>query len=251
MTLIVGSASFVLAPRAKRRGLWRDSLGSYPVVSLSVGACQACRTVAMSYAFIFTFAARVQLLYSLHPLWAGIVCWLVLKEALPMRTIVALFSALVALGVTFWPEISMGRYETRPDEAASLTVEGDALALLTSFSVAAFLCLSRYSARAAPDLSVPFASAVGLGLAAIGVFVGGTILSGSCMPFFHVEVETIFACFLDGLSVGAINLAFSIAPKYITATQVGLTSLVSLFSVALFFWADFTSFCENCSCSTA
>ena len=203
MSLIVGTWSFLRDETFAYGKHWRLAIG--------LGGCQACRTVAMSYAFIFTYAARVQLLYSVHPLLVGIVCWF-LGQALPRRTILALALSLVALFFMFSTDLSTS--ETRKQNL------GDLLAGLTSISVAFFLILSRHAAEHAPKLSVPFASSVGLFLAALGVLAlaRDDVLTMTPLAF--------VACFLDGIAVGAINLAFSLAPKFIHPVQVGLTSLI-------------------------
>jgi len=108
---VVLAASRFLVVDGNTKTTWRSlatHFWRHKWLGLGCGACQAVRTVAMSYAFLFTFAARVSLLYSLHPLFVGVVTWLFIKdEVLPVRTFVALGLSVVALLVIFWPDITM------------------------------------------------------------------------------------------------------------------------------------------------
>mmetsp|Transcript_3596 Transcript_3596/g.5462 ORF Transcript_3596/g.5462 Transcript_3596/m.5462 type:complete len:96 (-) Transcript_3596:218-505(-) len=88
--------------------------------------------------------------------------------------------------------------------------------------MAIFLTLVRKASQIAPELYVPLASSLGLLLAAALVAAGTFLTHSSIMN--GMSFFSFIACALDGLAV--VNIAFSIAPKYTTATQVGLISLI-------------------------
>lgn len=190
----------------------------HPGKVVAMGLTQAVSIICLSYAFELTYAANAVLCYSMHPLWSGVLGRVFLKDVLPTRTILALFGALGAMCVMFAPDLASG---AAPQGKNGL---GDALAIATSVTMAAFLTMARGSSRVAPDVSVSLASAIGLLLAALGVatvsFYNGTSILAGMTPAGFV------ACAVDGLAVGIVNVAFAVAPAYITAAQIGLISLI-------------------------
>mmetsp|Transcript_7365 Transcript_7365/g.30499 ORF Transcript_7365/g.30499 Transcript_7365/m.30499 type:complete len:333 (-) Transcript_7365:622-1620(-) len=184
----------------------------------TLGAAQACSIILLSYGFVLTYAANAVLLYSMHPLWSAVFGWAFLDDALPARTIVALVAAVVSLGVMFGPDLVSGSF------GGGTNALGDGCAFATSFTMAVFLTTARAASRAAPDVSVPFASSLGLFFAAL-VLVAGTFLTDTTV-LDGISLTAIAACAVDGLAVGIVNVAFAIAPAYVSATEVGLISLI-------------------------
>ncbi|KAJ8613608.1 hypothetical protein CTAYLR_006148 [Chrysophaeum taylorii] len=186
------------------------------VACTAMGSLQAVSIILLSYAFVYTYAATAVLCYSMHPLWSAVIGWVFLNDVLPRRTIFALVCAVLALFVMFAPEFVSGNF------GGGRNSYGDAMAITTSLTMALFLTSARAASRVAPEISVPLASSFGLLFAAAVLGVAATCASASlAMPSF-----AFVAIAVDSLAVGAVNIAFSIAPAYITAAQVGLISLV-------------------------
>ena len=211
--LVIAAMTFVFSWSYEEEKSW-GAVVRRPLLCCAIGLSTVAVTVLLSYAFVFTLAATAIMLFSLHPLWSGILGWLCLGDVLERRTVLALGLALAALVVMFFPEISAGSFGS-----GSL---GDAMALATSLALSCYLCLARYASRVDRELSVPLVSALALVVAAaatapIAILTGSTIL---------LTPTSIVATLLDGLVVGAVNIANAVAPKYATATQVGLISLI-------------------------
>mmetsp|Transcript_27859 Transcript_27859/g.89853 ORF Transcript_27859/g.89853 Transcript_27859/m.89853 type:complete len:375 (+) Transcript_27859:112-1236(+) len=185
-----------------------------PWLCVALGASTTCVSILLTYAFEYTQTAVAVMLFSLHPLWSGIFGWIFLGDVLPRKTVGALGLAILALILMFFPELRRGSFG-----AGTL---GDAMALLTSLSLSAYLCFARYASKVEPELSVPTVSS----LALIAASVALVAVSRSTVVFDGLTTNGIVATVLDGVVVGAVNVANACAPKYATATQVGLISLI-------------------------
>lgn len=194
------------------------SLGKRPVLAVCIGVSLALKSTLLSFANLFTYAATASMLFALHPLWSGVMGYFFLGDALPRRTIVALILAMAALVFMFYPELAAGSFGS-----GTMTI-GDGMALATSVTMSTYLCLARYASRVEPELSVPTASSFGLFAGAATVVIassltGSTVVDGITGP-------GIVAIILDGFAVAIGNLAHALAPKYVTATKIGLISLI-------------------------
>ena len=191
---------------------WRALLRN-PLLTLGLGISTASISILLSYAYVFTLAATAVLLFHLHPLWSGVMGWLCLGDVMPVRTALALLSALVALVIMFLPEIEGMGFGNGGI--------GDAMALACSFVLSSYLCLARYASRVDPELSTPLVSALAFVVTA-ALVVPVALLTGSTILLTPLSVPAVL---MDGFVVGAVNVANSIAPIYATATQVGLIEL--------------------------
>ena len=215
--LLISIVMFAFA-RYYEKGKTFAALWKNPVLVICIGATMALRSSLLSYAYVFTYAATAVMLFSLHPLWSGVLGWIFLGDVLPRRTVVALVLAIVALIFMFYPELASGSFGS-----GRMTI-GDGLALATSVLMSIYLCLARHASRVDPEISVPTASSFGLlvgtgAVVVISSLTGSTVVDGITGP-------GMAAIILDGFAVSSVNLAHAIAPKYATATQIGLISLI-------------------------
>ena len=200
---------------SRRYEFWSwEAIRRNPLIVCGLAVTAAAVSILLSYAYVFTVAAAAVMLFHLHPLWSSVLGWLCLGDTLALRTVLALVLAIVALIIMFLPEITMGSFGSGGI--------GDAMALATSFSLSMYLCLARYASRVDPDLSTTLVSALGLLVAAVAM-VPIAFATGSTVLLPPLSIP---ATILDGLVVGAINVANAIAPKYATATQIGLIELI-------------------------
>ena len=102
------------------------------------GLCQVWLSISLNLAFVETKAARALLFFGLNPLWAAFMARLVLGQAVPARTVVALLLVTCAICVVFLPEIvpSLEEAQNQTGQSASdassvePTVRGDLLPCL-------------------------------------------------------------------------------------------------------------------------
>jgi len=217
--LLIMAGILTTFARCYEQGKSYSALVANPGLSLAIGVSMAGRSVLLSYAFVYTFAATAVMLFSLHPLWSSVVGWIFLGDALPRRTVVALLLAVVALVVMFWPELSSGSF------GSGMMSLGDGMALATSICMTIYLALARHASRKDPQLSVPTASGLGLLLGSVVILVAD-FATGSTVVAGFGAAPPIIATILDACAVGSVNIAHATAPKYTNATQIGLISLI-------------------------
>mmetsp|Transcript_2518 Transcript_2518/g.6475 ORF Transcript_2518/g.6475 Transcript_2518/m.6475 type:complete len:338 (+) Transcript_2518:82-1095(+) len=190
----------------------------HPLTSVGLGCLQAISIITLSYSFVLTFAANAVLCFSMHPLWSAICGLWWLEDRLPRRTVFALVGALVALVVMFFPELQSGAF------SGGRNTLGDILAITASITMALFLTGARAVSRTIPDMSVPLCSALGLIVCAAVIGLAAPFLGTDMLP--SMRPATYAAVAIGAVSVGIINIAFSIAPSYITASEVGIIGLI-------------------------
>ncbi|KAJ8605227.1 hypothetical protein CTAYLR_000479 [Chrysophaeum taylorii] len=208
----------VAAPASERR----DETSVAEALTLAPGhvvglvLSRAAINITISLAFLLTYAVNVLLCYSLNPLISGVLGWVCLGDALPPRTLVAVACATVSIAVITLHGRHQGSQSNRL---------GDALAVAASAFVSINFVLTRSASRSyrAP---VGLASAGGVLVAAIIVAVAapplGFSVVGGVAPLFFV------AAGLCGSCVGVLIVAFAIAPRWITAAETGLISLIQV-----------------------
>ena len=136
-----------------QRGLLPYTLGS--------GLILAVHFASWIAAIQLTTVASALLVMSTQPVWGGLLGYLFLRESVPKRGLVAIGLSVLGVGFIAWGDVGRG--------AGALS--GDALALLSGFSAAAYLTVGRHLRRSLPLLhyllTVYGASAVCLGIAAV------------------------------------------------------------------------------------
>lgn len=158
-------------------------------------------------AFMLTYAANVLLLYSLQPIWSAILGWIFLRDPLAKHTIVALAGAIISVAIMFSPRLING-------QPVGWTDYGNVIAIGLGIGMSAYVMVSRAASQKAPDVPLTLASAMGALLGGIAVasfasLIGTSTTQGISGLFFLVVA-------LDGICVGSVFIAFTIAPRYIS-----------------------------------
>ncbi|KAJ8613599.1 hypothetical protein CTAYLR_006135 [Chrysophaeum taylorii] len=209
-TCLFGAVLSALLDREHKEVSGRRILKGWPFFALAV-ACQGFIAISFPLAFLYTYAANVIVLFSLTPLFSAILGWVLLDDALPRRTVLALVAATASITVMF----------VRPSGERPGHVFGDVLALVTGLVNSIFLVSVRAGLRRVPDLPTPLASSIGTALGAVAALGWGNVCDVSSPVFFAPML-------LDGFSIGIILVAFSIAPRYVSAGEIGLVSLLEI-----------------------
>mmetsp|Transcript_15970 Transcript_15970/g.23955 ORF Transcript_15970/g.23955 Transcript_15970/m.23955 type:complete len:210 (+) Transcript_15970:588-1217(+) len=100
------------------------------------------------------------------------------------------------------------------------------MAIVTGLSFSVFIFIARAASRECPNAPIIFAASLGSLMSFIGVALFAAITSTSIVttdsPLFFLAI------ILDGLVVGSVVIAFSIAPRYVSGAQLGLISLIEI-----------------------
>jgi len=128
-----------------------------------VGAlCQVCISISLNLAFVYTKAARALLFFGLNPLWAAFIARLVLGQAVPARTLVALLLVTCAICVVFMPEIvpsleqeAQNQTGQSASDASSVepTTQGDLCGASAGAALGAMIVVSASAKKKCPEVS--------------------------------------------------------------------------------------------------
>lgn len=132
--------------------------------SIIVGVCYAISTICFILALSYTSVAKVLLIQSAVPIIAAAISWAMLREKVPLYTMVAILGVVAGISVIFLGSAAQG---------GSLT--GDLLALAIAFSFA----LSVVITRKYPGIRMTPAVLLGVTIAGvIAFFLSGPLAVG-------------------------------------------------------------------------
>ena len=233
--VLVGVFNFTFAA-VKQGGIGPLCVGLHSAPGPLVGAAliSAVTNIGFVVSLLKVDPAKALLLISLNPLWAALLGWSCLGDALEFHTIVAQILSLVSILLVFAPDViamlSHAKAHATGEEHEHLEPEGaldelyDLVPLVTGFAIAAFMIYSRYcsqrgisdaSMEAAPPLSSLITACISMGIAhAQGV----TSLTDGLSPLFWPTLA------LDSAGIAAYNVAMVLAPRYLPGAEVALIS---------------------------
>lgn len=200
--------------------IWRYRIletGSYGIIWILV-------QVPVNLGFIIgqshTTAANVLVVVSTAPLWSALISWIFLSERPPLRTIVAIVGATVAIVALFWGELVVSN-----DELTGLL-----LALICAIGLALNFNLLRRAAVSLPNahfpVLFPFQSVV----------CGSVALLCGAKPG-NLLLEDVPWVLLQGCCVVPVSfVALTIGPKYISAAEVSLWLLLETILGPVWVW---------------
>jgi drug/metabolite transporter (DMT)-like permease len=197
---------------------------------------QAVQQLGFTLCYTLTDPATALLLISLNPLWAALLGWFVLHDALPTRTLACLFLACVCVLVVVVPPlvmrgdgknasvvIAVGGGTGRAGEALA----GDCVAFITGLSVAAYIIVVRHAASKCPDASMSASAGIGAlvasGLASLIAAASGAPLTQGVHASAFVPLVIVDA---SSLAVGYVGM--TIAPRHINGAEVAMVLLLQV-----------------------
>lgn len=200
--------------------VWKDRIvgtGRYGIVWVVV---QVPSNLGFIIGQSHTTAANVLIVVSTAPLWSALISWTCLGEPPPLRTLLAIVGAMVAIVALFWGELVVST-----DELTGLL-----LALMCAFGLALNFNLLRQAAVSVPDahfpVLFPFQSLV----------CGGIALMFGARPE-NLLLEDLPWVILQGCCVVPISfIALTIGPKYISAAEVSLWLLLETVLGPVWVW---------------
>ncbi|WP_137702137.1 DMT family transporter [Marimonas lutisalis] len=213
--VLSGVATLLGYRMLRGRGVWDEMRdGGWPMVAITV--VFALGSLCFVYSITHTQVANTLLITSTSPVFSALIAWLVLREAVGLRTWVTIALTLAGIGIIASDSLGAGGGDVLGDLAAL----GAALSLAVSFSVA----------RATREVSqVP-----AFGLAAV---LSGFAAAGIA-PGLAVPGENIVWLALLGLVVVPLGFALlATGPRYIPAPDVSLLLLLeAVFGPLLVWW---------------
>jgi len=202
-----------------------DGLRSGPGHVLLATLFQCTNQIGFTMSFLLADPAIALLLISLNPLWAALLGWLTLGEALPCRTIVALLVALLSLAVVFFPELvpSAGAIQSDPGAGSSV---GTAFALGTGLSVALYITVVRHAATRCPKASMSASAGLGALAAALLATAATALRDASVLK--GLDAKFWLYSGLDALTVAVAYVLQNLALRLITGTELALILLLQV-----------------------
>lgn len=235
-------AGVTLRSPSARAAAWR-----WPAWFFAGAASQLCNQLGFTFALLLTDTAKALLLISLTPLWAALLGWLFLGDELPRRTIVALGCSVVSIALVFVP-----RALAPSGGEVHGTLLGDACAIFTGLAQAASISVNRAAALHTEPGEKPTLLATGLSSACAYVVallipcdaselarLGAVPDFWACTPKVFFSPTFLLYALADATCVAVTYVASTIAPRYITGSEVALVLLLEDVTGPLCVWARF------------
>lgn len=192
---------------------------------------QGLINMGYALAFLTTEVAQALMLISLHPMWAAIAGRLILKDKLPLRTAVALASALFAILIIFVPPAVIGD-DGQAVSGPRNTVHGNIIALATGLCLAETIIVNRHASMHRPaSVEIAMEAAAGIGSLVCGVvtLAIACTLNASTPADEFASLRAAFWPLVaaDGLCIATCTvLATVFAPRHLLSAEVGLVLLL-------------------------
>ena len=181
---------------------------------LVVAALYGLASIFFVAGAMLTNIANMLVIIATTPLWAAIAAFAFFRETTPLRTWLAFGVALTGIVVVVWPALSTGANA------------GDAIALLTAWSMAGALVFSH---RSRANLALAPATGGLISAVVLSPFVPAFSLQAIGQPVFLLLEGAI----LVPLALGLIAMA----PRYLPGPQVGLFLLLETVLGPAWIWA--------------
>jgi drug/metabolite transporter (DMT)-like permease len=160
---------------------------------------QSVIDIGYTLSFVYTSAAVALLLINLNPLWGAIIGKIVLKDALPLRTYIAMILALGCMLIIFIPEFISG------EERSTTSLTGNVISLFTGFLMALYLSIVRKAGQY--DISLVGGTPLG---AFSSTIISAIITRGQVLPslFWDTDMWKFWLSVVaQGISIGIVFVA--------------------------------------------
>jgi drug/metabolite transporter (DMT)-like permease len=202
---------------------------------LAVTLPQAAVNIGFTLALIYTATAHALLVINLGPLWCAVLGRFVLHDILPWYTKVALAAAMGCMAIIFVPEIVQHADGADGTSSSSSTSTGYLLSFMTGWMNAVFITASRKGSQ----LGYNLIAAVPLG-SILGALIALTVQQGDVMPvaasWENAQWQFWLAMLAEGAITAIVIMALTIAPTYITGSEVALVLLLEVILGPFWVW---------------
>jgi len=198
-----------------RRGFLKKILG-IGWAGLAMGIIWALGTFCFVFSIQNTLVANTLFIVSTSPIFAALIAWLVLREAVTRRTWLTIAFSLAGIAIIAWG--SMG-------EDSQGSIIGDLAALVTALAVAISFSIARR------NRSISMIPAIG-----ISSVIAGAVAFPFAAPLAE-SADKIVPIVLIGLLVAPIGASLLvIGPRYLPAADVSLLLLLEAVLGPLWVW---------------
>ena len=216
--LIAAFTIFYVAHEQRGLSRLRRSVMIAPGRILLSSILQALVNVGFALSFYTTTAAKALLFISLNPLWAALLGWRLLGDALPPQTIAVMVVAGVAIMLVLVPPLVL-------DEAsAEGALHGDMVAVATGISLATYITNNRYCQKSRPGAALSLTPFLG-GLLSFVATVPVAFARSECCALRSAAFWGLLV--VDALVTVAVSIfALVLAPKYARGAEVAIVLLL-------------------------
>jgi len=183
---------------------------------LIMGVVWALGTLCFVYSIQTTLVANTLFILSTSPIFAALIAWLVLREAVSRRTWITIAFSLVGIAIIAWGST---------EDGAKGSLLGDLAALGTALAVAISFSIARH------NRSISMIPAIG-----ISSIFAGLIAFPFAAPLAE-SADKVMPILLIGLVVAPIGASLMvIGPRYLPAADVSLLLLLEAVLGPLWVW---------------
>lgn len=198
-----------------RRDFFRQLL-SIGWAGLAMGVIWALGTICFVYSIQTTLVANTLFIVSTSPIFAALIAWLVLREAVTRRTWLTIAFSLVGIAIIAWGSTEVGSQGSLIGDLAAM---GTALAVAISFSIAR------------RNRSISMIPAIG-----ISSIMAGLVALPLAAPLVE-SADKVWPILLIGFVVAPIGASLLvIGPRYLPAADVSLLLLLEAVLGPLWVW---------------
>ena len=198
-----------------RRDFFRQLL-SIGWAGLAMGVIWALGTICFVYSIQTTLVANTLFIVSTSPIFAALIAWLVLREAVTRRTWLTIAFSLVGIAFIAWGSTEVGSQGSLIGDLAAM---GTALAVAISFSIAR------------RNRSISMIPAIG-----ISSIMAGLVALPLAAPLVE-SADKVWPILLIGFVVAPIGASLLvIGPRYLPAADVSLLLLLEAVLGPLWVW---------------
>jgi drug/metabolite transporter (DMT)-like permease len=178
-----------------------------------VGTCFAIGSTCFLNALAYTTVANVLFMQALSPFLAGLLAWLLMRERIAGRTIVAMLAALLGIGIMVFGSIAAGHGI------------GDLLAILMATALAcAIVTMRRHH-----DIQMAPAACIATGLAALWSFLPAD-------PGIVPAGDFVYLLIFGVLQMGVGLILFTAGTRLIPAAESALLTVLESVLAPLWVW---------------
>ena len=198
-----------------RRGFLKKIIG-IGWAGLAMGIIWALGTFCFVFSIQNTLVANTLFIVSTSPIFAALIAWLVLREAVTRRTWLTIAFSLAGIAIIAWGSIG---------EDSQGSIIGDLAALVTALAVAISFSIARR------NRSISMIPAIG-----ISSVIAGAVAFPFAAPLAE-SADKIVPIVLIGLLVAPIGASLLvIGPRYLPAADVSLLLLLEAVLGPLWVW---------------
>ena len=208
--------------QAIKAGIWLAPTHFF-LAALGQGAIN----MGYALAFLTTSVAEGLMLISLHPMWTALAGRLILKDKIPLRTVIAVVMALASVLLIFVSPAIIGDDQ----DGARSSLHGNLIAVATGIALSECIIVNRHVAMHRPPAAeIAMEAAAGIGSFACGLVTLAIALaanaSSSSDDFAALRPPFWPFVALDGLCIAICTvLATVFAPRHLFGAEVGLVLL--------------------------